>query len=162
MRNIMLSKTLLMNYSTSSTAVGFPVVGTTIALFLVLRYFYRRYNSPLAKTPLSITNNIWLAYFGIVPPPNDKEDKLSEFLINVGQDSRQAPISVLWSVMGTPTVLVNTLQGIKDVLIDGQAKGKGKSNREPPTNVQRGDFIRLIQNLVFGGPSINNTVGEVS
>ncbi|KAI7860474.1 cytochrome P450 [Circinella umbellata] len=153
---MMLTKNLL----TNSTSVGFPVVGTTIALFFVLRYFYRRYNSPLAKTPLSITNNLWLAYFGIVPPPSDQDDKLSEFLINVGQDTRQTPVSVLWSIMGTPTVLVNTLQGIKDVLIDGQAKRKDKSNHGPPTNVQRGDFIRLIQNLVFGGPSINNTVGE--
>ncbi|KAI9490797.1 cytochrome P450 [Zychaea mexicana] len=135
-------------------------LSAAVAIVLVLRYFYRRYTSPLAKAPLAETNNFWLANFGLVPPPSDTEDKLSEFLIKVGQDQQQIPVSVVWSVMGTPTVLVNTLQGIKDVLIDGQAKRKGKNLTGPPTNVQRGDFIRLIQNLVFGGPSINNTVGE--
>ncbi|KAI9264881.1 cytochrome P450 [Phascolomyces articulosus] len=136
----------------------------TLALFFVLRYFYRRYTSPLVKVPLAMATNFWVAYFGLVPPPNDKQDELSEFLIRVGQDGDQTPISVLWSVMGKPTVLVNTLQGIKDVLIEGQTKRKDSKvmiqQHRPPTNVQRGDFIRLAQNLVFGGPNINNTVGE--
>ncbi|KAI8148262.1 cytochrome P450 [Fennellomyces sp. T-0311] len=136
-------------------ATGIPAA---LAVILVLRYLYRRYSSVLAHAPLAETNNFWLANFGLVHPPSDTEDKLSEFLIKVGQDSRQTPISVVWSVMGTPLVLVNTLQGIKDVLIDGQAKRKGL--RGAPSNVQRGDFIRRIQNLVFGGPSINNAVGE--
>lgn len=125
---------------------------------LALRYLYRRYSTPIANAPVAPADNFWLKYFGLVPPPNDNEetDRLSEFLIKVGQDPKQTPISVCWSIMGTPLVLVNTLQGIKDVLIDGQAK-RGKDI----PNVQRGDLIRYIQNLVFGGPNLNNTVGEV-
>lgn len=125
---------------------------------LALRYFYRRYCSPIANAPVAPADNFWLKYFGLVPPPDDSEetDRLSEFLIKVGQDPEQTPISVCWSIMGTPLVLVNTLQGIKDVLVDGQ-RATGK---EIP-KVQRGDLIRFIQNLVFGGANLNNTVGEV-
>jgi hypothetical protein len=83
---------------------------------------------------------------------------LSEFLILTGQDPKMSPISVCWSVTGKPLVIVNTLRGIKDVLIDGQAKSKVKGE---PSKVQRGNLIRLIQNLVFGGNNINNTIGEV-
>lgn len=136
----------------------FTGVPTAILLLLILRYTYRRYATPLGHAPLAKTNNFWLAAFGLVPPPSNTSDKLSEFLIQVGQDRQQTPVSVVWSVMGTPLVLVNTLKGIKDVLIEGQTKQKDKN---PPTNVQRGNLICFIQNLVFGGKSINNTIGEV-
>ncbi|KAI7881839.1 cytochrome P450 [Lichtheimia hyalospora FSU 10163] len=132
-------------------------VPTAIILLLVVRYTYRRYATSLVHAPLAKTNNFWLAAFGLVPPPSDTSDKLSEFLIQVGQDRQQTPVSVVWSIMGTPLVLVNTLKGIKDVLIEGQTRQK---NKNPATNVQRGNLICFIQNLVFGGKSINNTIGE--
>ncbi|KAI7907735.1 cytochrome P450 [Cokeromyces recurvatus] len=134
-----------------------------ISLIIVYVYIYcrRRYFSPLASAPLAPANHFLIKYFGMVPPPNDveKTDSLSRFLILAGQDPSLSPISVCWSIIGTPLVLVNTLRGVKDVLIDGQAKSKIKG--EPP-KIQRGNLIRLIQNLVFGGKSINNAVGEVS
>lgn len=134
---------------------------TTLAALATLtaRYAYRRYCSPLRNAPVAPSDNFLVTYFGLVPPPKDSDttDKLSAFLIRVGQDPKQSPVSVCWSIMGTPTVLVNTLRGIKDVLVDGQAKRKGQTG----TLVQRGNLIRFIQNLVFGGKSINNTVGEV-
>lgn len=123
-------------------------------------YLFNRYTSVLASAPLAPANNFWVKYFGIVPPPSDADtkDMLSEFLILTGQDPKMSPISVCWSVTGKPLVIVNTLRGIKDVLIDGQAKSKVKGE---PSKVQRGNLIRLIQNLVFGGNNINNTIGEV-
>jgi hypothetical protein len=123
-------------------------------------YSYRRYKSPLANAPLAKAEHFVVKYLGFVPPPSDSEkiDTLSRFLIRVGQDPKQSPISVCWSVTGTPLVIVNSLKGVKDVLIDGQAKSKIKGQSP---NVQRGNLIRLIQNLVFGGRSINNVVGEV-
>ncbi|ORZ05055.1 cytochrome P450 [Absidia repens] len=129
-------------------------LGAAVSIF-VLNYAVRRYTSCLANAPQPTSRNFWIQYLGFVPPPHDGEDVLSKFLIEVGQDQRQSPISVCFSVMGRPLVLVNTLKGIKDVLIDGQAK-----NKKLGPCVQRGDLIRRIHSLVFGGPSINNTVGE--
>ncbi|KAI9322678.1 cytochrome P450 [Dichotomocladium elegans] len=131
----------------------------SLVVILVTRYLFRRYTSCLTHAPVAETNNFWLATFGLVPPPSDGPDLLSQFLIKSGQDRRQTPISVVWSIMGTPLVIVNSLKGIKDVLVDGQQKRKGK-DKTAPTLVQRGDLIRRIQNHVFGGKNINNTVGE--
>ncbi|KAI8879250.1 cytochrome P450 [Backusella circina FSU 941] len=122
-------------------------------------YLFKRYTSALALVPLAPANNFWLKHFGIVPPPSDAdtEDLLSEFLIKTGQDPKMSPISVCWSVTAKPLVIVSTLKGIKDVLIDGQVKSKIKG---VSSKVQRGNLIRLIQNLVFGGKNLNNTIGE--
>lgn len=132
-----------------------------MAIVYMIYYYNKRYRSPLALAPLAPAEHFLVKYFGLVPPPNDAEkiDTLSRFLIRVGQDPSLSPISVCWSITGTPLVIVNTLKGIKDVLIDGQAKSKVK---DEPSKVQRGNLIRLIQNLVFGGKSLNNVVGEVS
>ncbi|KAL0078970.1 hypothetical protein J3Q64DRAFT_1697521 [Phycomyces blakesleeanus] len=128
-------------------------------IFLVLRYYYRRKNSILSSAPLIPTKNFWISYFGLVPPPDENEtvDELSKFLISVGQDTQQSPLSVSWSIFGTPLVIVNSLKGIKDVLVYGQVKSKVQGR---PSNVQRGNLIRLIQNHVFGGENINNSTGE--
>ncbi|KAG0174221.1 hypothetical protein DFQ28_000011 [Apophysomyces sp. BC1034] len=144
----------------TTIAQATTTVLATFALLMFLRYFYRRYTSPIASAPVAPVHNIWVSYFGIVPPPSKKDDhdELSEFLICVGQDPRQSPISVCWSILGTPLVLVNTLKGVKDVLIDGQMQSQRKGGGV--SNVQRGNLIRLIQNHVFGGKNINNTVGE--
>lgn len=134
-----------------------PISAAIIYIFV---YSYRRYNSPLASAPLAKADHFVVKYFGFVPPPSDAEktDTLSHFLIRLGQDPKHSPFSVCWSMTGKPLVIVNSLKGVKDVLIEGQAKNKLKD--ETP-NVQRGNLIRLIQNLVFGGKSINNAVGEV-
>ncbi|KAI8353250.1 cytochrome P450 [Choanephora cucurbitarum] len=131
---------------------------SVILLGFIGNYCYQRYRSPLASAPIAITNNPLVQYFGLVPPPKktDQKDHISEFLIRIGQDPRLSPVAVCWSIFGTPLVFVNTLKGIKDVLIDGQARVKG----EEVPKVQRGNLIRLIQNLVFGGPSLNNQVGK--
>lgn len=131
-----------------------------MAIAYMAYYYNKRYRSPLASAPLAPAEHFLVKYFGLVPPPSDTEkvDTLSRFLIRVGQDASLSPISVCWSITGTPLVIVNTLKGIKDVLIDGQAKSKVK---DEPSKVQRGNLIRLIQNLVFGGKSLNNVVGEV-
>lgn len=136
----------------------FLPIALTVVYFSI--YCNRRYNSPLANAPLAKAEHFVVKYFGLVPPPSNSEktDTLSRFLIRVGQDPKLSPISVCWSILGTPLVIVNSLKGIKDVLIDGQAKSKVKGQ---PSNVQRGNLIRFIQNLVFGGRSINNVVGEV-
>ncbi|ORX59678.1 cytochrome P450 [Hesseltinella vesiculosa] len=126
-----------------------------LATVLLINYVYRRFSSPLIGRPQPKRGSFWITRLGLVPPPHDGDDMLSEFLIEVGQDQHQSPISVCHSIFGTPLVLVNTLKGIKDVLIDGQAKHKTLGPR-----VQRGEMIRRIQNLVFGGPSINNAVGD--
>ncbi|KAF1797356.1 CYP5211, partial [Mucor lusitanicus] len=130
-----------------------------MAIAYMAYYYNKRYRSPLASAPLAPAEHFLVKYFGLVPPPSDTEkvDTLSRFLIRVGQDASLSPISVCWSITGTPLVIVNTLKGIKDVLIDGQAKSKVK---DEPSKVQRGNLIRLIQNLVFGGKSLNNVVGE--
>ncbi|KAI9303164.1 cytochrome P450 [Cunninghamella echinulata] len=125
-----------------------------ISIF-ILNFVFKKYTSRLRNAPTPKKGNFWITQLGLVPPPSDGKDTLSEFLIHVGQDVNQSPISVCYSLMGTPLVLVNTLKGIKDVLINGQAK-----NKKTSPCVQRGDLIRRIQNLVFGGPSINNTIGE--
>jgi hypothetical protein len=133
----------------------------SVAIMYSLYYYNKRYRSPLFSAPLATVDHFLVKYFGLVPPPNDAEktDTLSRFLIRVGQDPKQSPISVCWSVTGKPLIFANTLKGCKDILIDGQAKSKVKGE-EP--NIQRGNLIRLIQNLVFGGKSINNAIGEVS
>jgi hypothetical protein len=130
-----------------------------MAIVYIVTCYRRRYLSILASAPLAPAEHFVIKYFGLVPPPNDKEktDTLSRFLIHVGQDQGLSPISVCWSITGKPLVIVNTLKGVKDVLIEGQAKKKGE-----PAKVQRGNLIRLIQNLVFGGKSLNNVIGEVS
>ncbi|KAI8640820.1 cytochrome P450 [Parasitella parasitica] len=122
-------------------------------------YFHKRYRSPLASAPLARAEHFLVKYFGLIPPPNNSEktDTLSRFLIRVGQDPSLSPVSVCWSVTGSPTVIVNTLKGIRDVLIDGQVKSKVKNE---PSKVQRGTMIRVLQNLVFGGDNLNNTIGE--
>lgn len=129
-------------------------------IYYVTKYYYKRYTSPLANTPLAPATHFVLKHFGLVPPPNDSEktDTLSDFLIRTGQDTKRSPISVCWSVTGKPLVMANTLKGIKDILLEGQGKNKVK-NKVP--KIQRGDLIRLIQNLVFGGKNLNNTIGEV-
>ncbi|KAF7721700.1 hypothetical protein EC973_004289 [Apophysomyces ossiformis] len=143
-----------------SIARGTGLLLLFLVVLVTVRYIYRRYTSPIAWAPVAPADNLWISYFGLVPPPNEKEthDQLSEFLIRVGQDPNQSPISVCWSIFGTPLVLVNTLKGFKDVLIDGQMQNRKKGNGIP--NVQRGNLIRLIQNHVFGGKNINNTIGE--
>jgi hypothetical protein len=110
--------------------------------------------APLAPTPHFVTK-----YFGLVPPPSasEKTDEISKFLIRAGQDPKYSPVSVCWSITGKPLVVVSTLKGIKDVLINGQHKSKNELPK-----VQRGDLIRLIHNLVFGGKNLNNTIGEAS
>ncbi|KAG2195955.1 hypothetical protein INT47_007091 [Mucor saturninus] len=130
-----------------------------IIVYYVSKYFYKRYTSPLANTPLAPATHFLVKYFGLVPPPNDAEktDTLSAFLIRTGRDTKRSPINVCWSITGKPLVFANTLKGIKDILLDGQGKTKDKNN---VPNVQRGDLIRLIQNLVFGGKNLNNTIGE--
>lgn len=132
-----------------------------IIVYYVTKYYYQRYTSPLANTPLAPATHFLVKYFGLVPPPNDAEtsDTLSEFLIHTGRDTQSSPINVCWSVTGKPLVFANTLKGIKDILLDGQGKSKDKSH---VPKVQRGDLIRLIQNLVFGGKNLNNTIGEVN
>ena len=128
-------------------------------LILIYAFIYtqRRYRSALAHAPLAKADQFSVKYLGFVPPPNQAEttDSLSKFLIREGST---LPLSVCWSLTGSPLVLVNSLKGIKDVLIDGQGKSKTR-DKEP--KVQRGNLIRLIQNLVFGGKSINNVIGEV-
>jgi hypothetical protein len=111
---------------------------------------------------LAPTDNFITKYLGLVPPPNhaEKADELSQFLIRAGQDPRYLPVSVCWSLTGKPLVIASTLKGIKDVLLDGQMKSKVKGEQKP--KVQRGNMIRLIHNLVFGGKSLNNVIGEVS
>ncbi|KAL9539422.1 hypothetical protein MBANPS3_010262 [Mucor bainieri] len=144
----------------SITAVySSAVMPFLIAIAYMAYYCNKRYRSPLASAPLAPAEHFLVKYFGLVPPPSDadKVDTLSRFLIRVGQDTSLSPISVCWSITGTPLVIVNTLKGIKDVLIDGQAKSKVK---DETSKVQRGNLIRLIQNLVFGGKSLNNVVGE--
>ncbi|KAI8344645.1 cytochrome P450 [Chlamydoabsidia padenii] len=126
-----------------------------ITVIFVLNYTFRRYTSCLARAPQPAGTNFWITRLGIVPPPHDGDDVLSQFLIEAGQDPRQTPISVCFSLMGTPLVLVNSLKGIKDVLIDGQAK-----NKQLGPCVQRGNLICKIHKLVFGGANINNVVGE--
>ncbi|GAN03989.1 cytochrome P450 [Mucor ambiguus] len=142
-------------YSTQSMA-AMPIL---VVIAYMVYYYNKRYRSPLATAPLAPAEHFLVKHFGLVPPPSDAEkvDTLSQFLIRVGQDASLSPISVCWSITGTPLVIVNTLKGIKDVLIDGQAKSKVK---DEPSKVQRGNLIRLIQNLVFGGKSLNNVVGE--
>ncbi|KAI8095517.1 cytochrome P450 [Thamnidium elegans] len=132
---------------------------TSICIIYITTYYFRRYRSPLANAPIATSYHFLISYFGLVPPPSDSEktDNLSQFLIRVGQDSKLSPVSVCWSITGKPLVIVNTLKGVKDVLIDGQAKSKIKDEKP---NVQRGNLIRLIQNLVFGGKSLNNAIGE--
>ncbi|CAM0141343.1 unnamed protein product [Umbelopsis sp. WA50703] len=112
----------------------------------------------MRKASIARTSNFWISKLGTAPPPNDKEtkDELSAFLIRCAQDASQQPFSVCWSVMGTPLVILNSLQSIKDVLIDAQLKKSG--NGKPAA--QRGSLINKIQNIVFGGKNINNTVGE--
>lgn len=131
-----------------------------IIVYYVTKYYYKRYTSPLSNTPLAPATHFLVKYFGLVPPPNDAEktDTLSAFLIRTGRDTKRSPINVCWSITGNPLVFANTLKGIKDILLDGQ--GKPKNKNEVP-KVQRGDLIRLIQNLVFGGKNLNNTIGEV-
>ncbi|KAI9261035.1 cytochrome P450 [Sporodiniella umbellata] len=128
-------------------------------LAYIALYSQRRYFSTLANAPLAPARHFVTKYFGLVSPPNQHEltDKLSEFLIHVGQDSRFFPVSVCWSITGKPLVIVSTIKGIKDVLLYGQMKSKIKGE---PSKVQRGNLICLIHNLVFGGKSINNVVGE--
>lgn len=157
---------LLSNYLIQSITLVYSTKTMSIMPFLMaivymIYYYNKRYRSPLALAPLAPAEHFLVKYFGLVPPPNDAEkiDTLSRFLIRVGQDPSLSPISVCWSITGTPLVIVSTLKGIKDVLIDGQAKSKVK---DEPSKVQRGNLIRLIQNLVFGGKSLNNVVGEVS
>ena len=60
--------------------------------------------------------------------------------------------------MGNPLVLVNSLQGVKDVLVEGQGRSSAKDQLP---NVQRGKLIQFIQCVVFGGKNINNTIGDV-
>ncbi|KAI9482996.1 MAG: cytochrome P450 [Benjaminiella poitrasii] len=138
---------------------GVYAIPVLITVAYICLYYKRRYLSPLASAPLAPADHFLVKYFGMVPPPNEAEkaDTLSRFLIRVGQDPSLSPISVCWSIMGKPLVIVNTLKGIKDVLVDGQARSKVKGK---PSKVQRGNLIRLIQNLVFGGKSLNNVIGE--
>lgn len=138
--------------------LGIILLGAFI--YALFTYCQRRYLSPLASVPIAPANHFLIKYLGLVPPPNDKDTKdlISEFLIRLGQDVSFSPVAVCWSIFGKPLVIVNTLKGIKDVLIDGQTKGK-LSEKTP--RVQRGDLICLIQNLVFGGKNINNTIGQV-
>ncbi|KAI8967808.1 cytochrome P450 [Mycotypha africana] len=152
--------------TTSSIAYALPL---SLAILSIALYVHRRYvrYASLAKAPIAPAHSFFLKYFGIVPPPSEKEthDALSHFLIRVGrQDTRVSPVSVCWSIFGTPLVIVNTLKGIKDVLIEGQSrtsrsKGKAASVEKGP-QVQRGMMIRLVHHLVFGGMNLNNTVGE--
>ncbi|KAI8983564.1 cytochrome P450 [Pilobolus umbonatus] len=136
---------------------------TPITLLILLTtyavtYYNRRYNSSVSYAPIAPAKNIWIKYFGMVPPPNDSEttDEISQFLIKTGRQARASSVSVCWSILGRPLVLVNTLQGVRDVLIDGQMnKVKGET-----TKIQRGDLLRLVQNLVFGGKNLNNTIGQ--
>ena len=88
---------------------------------------------------------------------NEVADELSAFLIKCGQDPKQQPWSVCWSMFGTPLVILNSLQSIKDVLVDAQQR----KNRNGKGAAERGQLINKIQNIVFGGKNINNTVGEV-
>ncbi|KAL7333404.1 hypothetical protein PS15p_202308 [Mucor circinelloides] len=150
---------LLQSMSTVHSTRTMAVMPFILAMVYMVYYYNKRYRSPLASAPLAPAEHFLVKYFGLVPPPSDAEkvDTLSRFLIRVGQDASLSPISVCWSITGTPLVIVNTLTGIKDVLIDGQAKSKIK---DEPSRVQRGNLIRLIQNLVFGGKSLNNVVGE--
>lgn len=135
-----------------------PYIISGTILYGIYTYCRRRYLSPLASVPIAPANHFLIKYFGLVPPPNenDTRDYTSEFLIPLGQDAFFSPIAVCWSLFGKPLVIANTLKGIKDVLIDGP---KSKVDNVP--RVQRGDLICLIQNLVFGGKNINNTVGQV-
>lgn len=121
-------------------------------------WLVKRYLGPMRTAPIARTSNFWISKLGTAPPPNDKEtkDELSAFLIQCGQDPSQLPWSVCWSFLGTPLVILNSLQSIKDVLIDAQLK---KSRNGKPA-AQRGKLICKIQNIVFGGKNINNTVGE--
>ncbi|KAG1458343.1 hypothetical protein G6F46_004576 [Rhizopus delemar] len=132
----------------------------SLPLAYVFIYCRRRYGSSLASVVLAPTDNFITKYLGLVPPPNhaEKTDELSRFLIRAGQDPRYFPVSVCWSLTGKPLVIASTLKGIKDVLLDGQMKSKVRGEQQP--KVQRGNMIRLIHNLVFGGKSLNNVIGE--
>ncbi|ORE12099.1 cytochrome P450 [Rhizopus microsporus var. microsporus] len=137
-----------------SYLISFSLVSITY----IWIYTRRRYRSKsLALAPLAPTPHFVTKYFGLVPPPStsEKTDEISKFLIRAGQDSKYSPVSVCWSITGKPLVVVSTLKGIKDVLITGQHKSKNEIPK-----VQRGDLIRLIHNLVFGGKNLNNTIGE--
>jgi hypothetical protein len=148
---------LSMSIRLINTSLIYGVLVIVAIVYLAI-YYRRRYRSTLASAPLALADHFVVKYFGLVPPPNDKEktDTLSRFLIRVGQDQRFSPISVCWSITGKPLVIVNTLKGVKDVLMEGQTMKNGVQK------VQRGNLIRLIQNLVFGGKNLNNTIGEVS
>lgn len=134
-------------------------ISVLIAPYMFTRWTYYRYFGPMRSATIARTKSFWISKIGAVPPPSDKEvtDELSSFLIQCGQDPTQQPWSVCWSIFGTPLVILNNLQSIKDVLIDAQLK----KNKEGRGAAERGQLINKIQNIVFGGKNINNTVGEV-
>ncbi|CAO3669940.1 unnamed protein product [Umbelopsis ramanniana] len=112
----------------------------------------------MSSASIARSNSFWISKIGAAPPPNDHDttDELSAFLVQCGQDPTQQPWSVCWSMFGTPLVILNSLQSIKDVLINAQMK-KTSNGREA---AERGQLICKIQNVVFGGENINNTIGK--
>lgn len=139
---------------------SYLIIFSFVSITYIWIYTRRRYRSrSLALAPLAPTPHFVTKYFGLVPPPStsEKTDEISKFLIRAGQDPKYSPVSVCWTITGKPLVIVSTLKGIKDVLITGQHKSKNELPK-----VQRGDLIRLIHNLVFGGKNLNNTIGEAS
>ncbi|CAO3687709.1 unnamed protein product [Rhizopus microsporus] len=137
---------------------SYLILFSFVSITYIWIYTRRRYRSrSLALAPLAPTPHLVTKYFGLVPPPStsEKTDEISKFLIRAGQDPKYSPVSVCWTITGKPLVVVSTLKGIKDVLITGQHKSKNELPK-----VQRGDLIRLIHNLVFGGKNLNNTIGE--
>lgn len=139
-----------------SVLVGIPVL---ITPYLITRWTYYRYFGSMSSATIARSNSFWISKIGAAPPPNDHDttDELSAFLVQCGQDPTQQPWSVCWSMFGTPLVILNSLQSIKDVLINAQMK-KTSNGREA---AERGQLICKIQNVVFGGKNINNTIGKV-
>jgi hypothetical protein len=135
---------------------GLPIL---IAPYMLTRWVYYRYFGPMRTATIARTKSFWISKIGVAPPTSDNEvaDELSAFLIKCGQDPKQQPWSVCWSMFGTPLVILNSLPSIKDVLVDAQQR----KNRNRKGAAERGQLINKIQNIVFGGKNINNTVGEV-
>jgi hypothetical protein len=135
---------------------GLPLL---MGSFLVIRWIYHRYFGSMRSATIARTKNFWISKIGAAPPPSeaDSSDELSAFLLQCGQDPTQQPWSVCWSIFGTPLVILNSLQSIKDILINAQMK-KTNNGREA---AERGQLICKIQNVVFGGKNINNTIGQV-
>lgn len=134
---------------------SYPILTATalVAFSYLLYKITRKSESSLLVVEPHNSEPIMSMMEMLFPPERDPWKRL----IPIAQDPRNQPLCVVPGLYGEKyTIIVNDVDVMKEILVQGQANYNGSET------IQRSMLFRDITVLLFGGFHIVNTIGHVS